>query len=951
MGQAIVYCSNCSAQLRGADFESRRAFKVDDLNFCAKCCREILGSEPAANTSSASSAKTKALPASGPSKGHSSVRIPISTAPAPQGGSGGLPWILAGAGVAAVAVVIAVAMSGGGERPAPPAAHAPTPPAPPAPRPVDRSASRTSEAQEALAKALRSSDLEARHALLVEAVAKAEGTSVHPDAQFELGIVARKLELAKAEKAAAPPKVEEPKKADPAPPALVAPPAEPKPKPKPTPPPPPPDRSREEAARAAQWETALAPSAGRDYAAALAGLEKLGTAAADLPLLKPVAALHQEALAALGRIPRGTKIAVEFRDAGGVARRAEAAFVEVENGRLQLRGEAGPLEIEVGEISAAWLAENLRSRGSAVDPAAAALFCLLDGDEDGARRLIGDKAGTIPERYWAHARHVGAARHGVDTARTLYQEALALAGHAETSADAVPKFQSLLRDHAGSDFVRRNQASLASRVQLVARDHLMIAADLKPSAAFKPGKTPKGSPCWTSENDVDPAKLKDSFVDVSYSVLPDASYKCWVYAGACCQETFEFWVQGTEMKGGKEKEPVEPGSAAAAVVKPWLSSLKKTHSAHNGPKQPAHWEWVSIPLPKYAKPGLQQLRVLTGHKGFSVAYACVTATRNGPPRELDLRELEKSRGEKAAPAVVQAPKATVMFACAFDGTDRRLVGALREKALHGTTMFNSCWAGVEGGPVFTVPANGELRFTYYLKTETKLTVRFRIPREGATMPFDLTVPSVAGRPTEVRIPLLDFKPAYGRATAPIAPGDPVPMLYIFGEDINCGLRIDALSIVEYKSEAPVRRAETSAKALVSETFDSGPGRFEGGAPADGGINGSRALAVPPLGVSAWATWSIPVKDSVTISFKLKPLSDVSRVEVYSWMESRKDNTRYYIDGLKKGEWKEIRFKASELRCGVERNGPSLDVLTGIKLCFETAPADARILMDDFEIRE
>src|SRR5439155_27181346 len=108
------------------------------------------------------------------------------------------------------------------------------------------------------------------------------------------------------------------------PPALVK--VEPLPPPPPPvvpPPPPPPDRSREEAARVAQWEAALAPATGRDYAAAAVALEKLGTAGPDLPLLKSVAALHQEALQALTRIPKGQKIAIEFRDG-----RAEGAFVD-----------------------------------------------------------------------------------------------------------------------------------------------------------------------------------------------------------------------------------------------------------------------------------------------------------------------------------------------------------------------------------------------------------------------------------------------------------------------------------------------------------------------------------------------------------------------------------------------------------------------------------------------
>src|SRR5262249_21805264 len=158
------------------------------------------------------------------------------------------------------------------------------------------------------------------------------------------------------------------------------------------------------------------------------------------------------------------------------------ALMEQENGRVELRNDSGAVEVEVGEILPSSLAELLRSRGSAVDPTVAALFCLLEGDEAGARRLAGDKAAAIPERYWTYGRSVAAAS---DPARPLYQEALALALNFTTAADAVPKFQALLRDHAETPFIRRNKASLTARLQLCARDYLFASADLKPSGTFK----------------------------------------------------------------------------------------------------------------------------------------------------------------------------------------------------------------------------------------------------------------------------------------------------------------------------------------------------------------------------------------------------------------------------------------------------------------------------------
>lgn len=929
MGQAIVYCSNCSAQIRGSDFEARRAFRVDDLVFCKKCCREVLGYEPAPT----SSTRVPAPPA--PSKSSNTTRIGITPVPGtrlPRSGGGSSVGILAGVGIGAVAlvIVVAIAASGRRERPEPPR---PSPASAAEPPPAPRVSARELAAEEALVKAHRfaadpSHDLAAQRALFAEAVALAAGTPLHEDARRELDRVDRRLaERRMTEPAKAVPKPVEPPPATPAPAPAVR---------KPAPPAPP----REDPAVRARWEAALAPATGRDYAASVALFEKLGE---DVALLKAASSLSQEALQALVRTPKGQKVVLDYRE-GGDPRRIEASFAGEENGLVELRTETGTVELELGEVVPSSLVDHLRSRGGAVDPPAAAIFCLLEGDEAGARRLLGDK--VVPEKYWAYARSVAASR--IDSARSLYQEARALEQDFAAAADALPKLQALLRDHAETPFVRRNKASLAARAQRCAREYLFLASDLKPAGAFKAGKSAKGGACWTSDVDVDPAKPQENFIELSFSVLPDTSYRCWIYAGACCQEVFEFSVQGTEMKGGKEKEPVEPGAGPSAVVKSWLPNYKKTHASHTGPRQPAHWEWLSISLPKYAKAGSQRVRVLTDQKGFSVAYACVTAVRTNPPRELDLRELEKTRGDRSMPAV-QGTRASILYACKLDGTDRGLVGELRDRALYGGTSFGACWAGVEGKPVFTMSAQGELRVTYFLNTATPLTARFRIPRGGKTIPYDAHIAPVAGRPVEVRIPFADFKSAFDKNDPPLAAGDGVPMVYFFGKDVNCGLRIDALSIVELRSDS-LSPAESS-KVVFSETFDKGTVKFIESEVVDGGVNGSKAYLMPPKGVSAWNAWSVPVKDSTTVSFKLKPLSDVPQIMVLVWSDGLKDNARTVLSGFKKGEWKEVRFKAADLRIGATGEGASLDHFHNIKLFLLGTPLDAKVLLDDFEIRE
>ncbi len=46
MGYEIVYCANCSMQIRGTDLEKHVAIRVDDLAYCAKCAPAVLKTLP-----------------------------------------------------------------------------------------------------------------------------------------------------------------------------------------------------------------------------------------------------------------------------------------------------------------------------------------------------------------------------------------------------------------------------------------------------------------------------------------------------------------------------------------------------------------------------------------------------------------------------------------------------------------------------------------------------------------------------------------------------------------------------------------------------------------------------------------------------------------------------------------------------------------------------------------
>lgn len=136
------------------------------------------------------------------------------------------------------------------------------------------------------------------------------------------------------------------------------------------------------------------------------------------------------------------------------------------------------------------------------------------------------------------------------------------------------------------------------------------------------------------------------------------------------------------------------------------------------------------------------------------------------------------------------------------------------------------------------------------------------------------------------------------------------------------------------------------KVVFSENFDKGAGAFRGGEGRDG------ALVSAPKGVDCWRTFSVPVKDTTTVRFRIKPLADVGQVTVLIWSDALKDNARYHLDGLKQGEWRPVEFRAIEARAGWAADGANLDgaVLNNIKILFE-GPPDARLLLDDFEITE
>jgi hypothetical protein len=426
-------------------------------------------------------------------------------------------------------------------------------------------------------------------------------------------------------------------------------------KPAPTPAPAPvpaPAASKELDAYLPRWEAAFgraaagdAAGAAQDLSAAVQALTEAALkaeGAEDLEALRRAAAAVQEIRVAVGKTPKGQKVAFERWNDSGAIERVEGTAMGAEPGRLLLRTDAGLVPLETGELTLGTIADLYAARPSKKpgDEKTAALLALLGGDADRGSKLKVE----VPERWRKFAGKAAAAVvSGREAdARRLYAEAEEAAGDPARVATALGNYKTLLGEFGATAFVARNRAMLSGRPNL-GKEYLFFADTMRASGSFGLAKAGRQDSAWLSDRDSDAGTAPQNFVELSFTALPDLDYRLWVYAAGCCLETFSFGVQGTEMVlPSNRAASAEPGGSAVIPIRPPLS-LKKMHEMHTGPKSPTRWEWIPVPLPKYATPGVKVIRLQTDQKGFAVAYASVSALTSNSPRESELRDLEKAR--------------------------------------------------------------------------------------------------------------------------------------------------------------------------------------------------------------------------------------------------------------------------------------------------------------------
>ncbi|HEV3029600.1 MAG TPA: LamG-like jellyroll fold domain-containing protein, partial [Planctomycetota bacterium] len=394
----------------------------------------------------------------------------------------------------------------------------------------------------------------------------------------------------------------------------------------------------------------------RDYAAAISDLERQSAglkeadareeAAEDLKDLKKAAVIFQSSLDALKKKPRGSVVTVQVRQPSGETKRVAGLILQIDAQRVEIQAAKTTAFVDWEDVATSTLAEMARS--PKMNPRILAELCLLEGEVDAAKAYEAD----LSPKWWTYGARARSLLPrpdpGEKSAREVYYAAERGFRSMETRAAAIESYKILQTDFASTSLVKAYSERIARRSE-AGREYYFAPADFHAEGTFKLLKSGKLESVKDSD---DPDTLRN-VAEIQFAALPNVSYRCWLWAGACCEETFLFYLQGTEVMDTdpktRKKVACEPGSNVASPVKHSIRGLKKTHAEHKikgakeHPKTAAHWEWIEIPLPKYATAGGKKLLFMTNQAGFTIGGAIVSSTRKSAPTEPELKDLDKDR--------------------------------------------------------------------------------------------------------------------------------------------------------------------------------------------------------------------------------------------------------------------------------------------------------------------
>jgi len=266
-----------------------------------------------------------------------------------------------------------------------------------------------------------------------------------------------------------------------------------------------------------------------------------------------------------------------------------------------------------------------------------AALCILDGERDAAKAFEAD----LSPKWGNYTAKLPKPDPVEKNARELYAAAEKGFRSMETLAAAVENYKSLRADFSATALVKKYSERIFRRCD-AGREYYFAPSDFRTEGSIVRGK---GGKLESTKDSDGPDTLLNS-AEIEFAVLPGLTYRCWLQVGACCEETFLFYYQATELtetdSKTKKKIACEPGSTYAAPVKHSIRNLKKTHEEHKikgakvYPKTAARWEWIEIVLPKYAGPGAKKLKFATNQAGFSIGGCSVSSTRKAPPTEAEM---------------------------------------------------------------------------------------------------------------------------------------------------------------------------------------------------------------------------------------------------------------------------------------------------------------------------
>lgn len=149
-----------------------------------------------------------------------------------------------------------------------------------------------------------------------------------------------------------------------------------------------------------------------------------------------------------------------------------------------------------------------------------------------------------------------------------------------------------------------------------------------------------GRKAWTARYDPSLQQASNG-LDFKYSVKEGARYNFFFRVYACCAETARFFLQGEGFRGRTTDGRTFDYAIGSgpAFSPPIPASLPKGHE-HSG--EARQWMWITLRRQNpFSNAGPKRMRLLTRNGGISISHVLVTSTRQNPPTEDELNELEK----------------------------------------------------------------------------------------------------------------------------------------------------------------------------------------------------------------------------------------------------------------------------------------------------------------------